>query len=43
MVEAAKWANCARSNIGSVCHSGRSKHAGHHPVTNELLSWKIIN
>ena len=35
--EACRW--CDSEKVGEVCRGNR-KHAGHHPETNELLSWE---
>ena len=43
IIEAAKWANngspSIKSHISAVC-KGKRKHAGKHPETKELLSWR---
>ena len=42
ITDAAKWAGLSSSsNIISVC-KGKRQHAGKHPETNQLLSWRYI-
>ena len=38
--EAERW--CGSTKVGEVCRKKR-EHAGHHPETNELLTWEYAN
>ena len=41
ITEASNYVHVAGSNIGAVCN-GKKKHAGRHPITQELLTWKEV-
>ena len=38
--EAERW--CDSTKVGEVCR-GHRQHAGHHPQTNELLTWEFVD
>ena len=40
IAEAERW--CDSTKVGEVCR-GQRQHAGHHPQTNELLTWEFVD